>query len=145
MAPLAKPASQSKQARNKLPRKRCPRNRQTKRRRPLTSGHGRASPPRKLIPRKMTHLSKLLKTRSSFGASTTTMVQVCGPSTIQRIVKAARVPAAHLPMPTSLHSTPWTVTLTRNDCCARVKSLLGSGLQSCATSSGCCSQMMWEC
>ena len=39
-------------------------------------------PPRKLIPRRMAHSSKLSKTRSSFGASTTTMVLACGLSMI---------------------------------------------------------------
>ena len=73
--------------------------------------------------------SNPLKTRSTIGALTTTMVQACGHSTIQRIVKMAQVPAVHQPMPTLPLLTQWTVTLTRNDWSARVKSLLGSGLQ----------------
>ena len=39
-------------------------------------------PPRKPIPRRMAHSSKLSKTRSRFGASTTTMVLACGLSMI---------------------------------------------------------------
>ena len=98
------------------------------------------------------HSSKPSKTRNTFGAITTTMAQVCGPSTIQRIVRAAMLcpppppppPPLQQPMPTLLLLTPWTVTLTRNDNCARVKFILGSGRQSHATSSGCCSLMTWE-
>ena len=104
----------------------------------------KSKPPKDTDTKEMMHSSKPLKTRSTFGALTITMVQACGHSTIRRIVKATQVPAAHQPTPTSLHLTPWTATLTRNDCCTRVKSLLGSGLQSPATSSGCCSQMTWE-
>ena len=91
------------------------------------------------------HLSKPLKTRNTIGALTTTMAQVCGPSTIRGTVRAARLPPAQQPMQTLPLLTPWTATLTRNDNCARVKCTVGSGWQSHTTSYGCCSLMMWEC
>ena len=69
----------------------------------------------------------LLNIKNIIGVRTITTAQVYGHSTIQMIVRVAQVPIAQYPMPTSLLSTPWTVTLTRSDCCARVKASLGSG------------------
>ena len=66
-------------------------------------------------------------------------------SITQKIVRPARLPPAQWPMPTLLLLTLWTATLTRNDSCARVKSLLGSGSQSPTIFYGCCSLMKWDC
>ena len=123
----ARPISQSKQPRNKPPRKLQLRKPLTRRKRAATNGHGKISHPKIRTLRKMRLLLKLLKIKSIIGARTITMVRVCGHSTIQMIVRAAQAPIAQHPMPTSLLSTPWTVTLTRSDCCARVKASLGSG------------------
>ena len=113
-----------------------------KRKRSMTSGSGRTSLPKRRILKKMMHLSEHLIIRSIIGARIITTVLACGHSTTQRIVKVAQVPITRQPMPTPLRLTPWTVTLTRNDCCTRVEYLLGSGWQSPATPYGCCSRTM---
>ena len=56
------------------------------------------------------------------------MDQACGCCTTPMMVLRARQPAQQTP--TSLLSTPWTVNLTTNDGCARIKSFLGSAWQS---------------
>ena len=93
----------------------------------MISGHGSVSPLMNQIVKKITHSSKPSKIRNTTGDITTTTVQVCGPSTILRIVRVARVPPTQQPMPTLLPLIPWTATPTRNDGFARVKFLLGSG------------------
>ena len=99
-----------------------------KKKRAARSGHGKISHPKTRSPRKMRLLLlNRLKIKSIIGARTITMARVCGHSTIHIIVRVTHAPIAQHPMPTSLLSTPWTVTLTRSDCCTRVKASLGSG------------------
>ena len=87
--------------------------------------------------------SSHLRTKSTFGAPITTMGQVCGHFTIQKIVRQARLLQAHQPKLTSPPLTLSTATLTRSDYC--VKCFLGSGLQSQTTSYGWCSRKTWAC
>ena len=95
-----------------------------KKKRPATSGPGKTSRLKNRTPTKMRPLLRLLK-KSIIGVRIMTTERVCGPSTIQMIVRAAQGPIEQHPTPTSLLSTPWAVTW--NDCCARVEASLGSG------------------
>ena len=60
----------------------------------MISWHGRARPPKEMDSKEDNAFVKISKTRNTIGALTTTMAQVCGLFTTQKIARLARIPLA---------------------------------------------------
>ena len=87
----------------------------------------KSMPPKETDSKENNAFVKSFKTRNTTGAPTTTTGQACEHYTTQKTARLARHPQMQWPKPTLPRSTPWTVILTRNESCARVKFFLGSG------------------